>query len=449
MLRKITETFMTPKDKATVTASAHENAVTMVDAATCAIFSQDVYFPDKDDPNRPPLPAGWKVFAEHVSHPNDNGYFGRCYVTDWDAANGPYIILFAHRGSILEIFDNKIGVLQIALGRIPRPFIEGYRFVQSTIDAFLDTRGPDDIPKFEQSQILMTGHSLGAVISDLMVAEELAWFIHRMNRLPMRIRAVTFENPGTKNIIGKYLQNIKLDDGKYIPQSLIEQTTLLMPYYSTTYLADMNIVNTCNEQAARAFTVFPRTYDYLYNDAKPPARQEIFSSVYLNLYYFITYSYDQHQMIELYKKFLSGTVTLEPAKFPTKLQESYRMYLDYGTRQKYWDGYIEAYWAENFDDVESDYGGDFDAFKSYFIKLLKESHDAAFTSNNDEKLDPHDNIQLDINEVVGTSQFGLFSRMYQKKELKVDDFFIVENTKQNQLEEAKPTPTSNRTCHLM
>lgn len=97
------------------------------------------------------------------------------------------------------------------------------------------------------SQIESTGHSLGAVIAEVLGG------------------TVTFENPGSKNICKQVIIQNRLDMGETSAEASIgaNQYIAERAQKSVSYNADVNMINTCNEQLGKVFRLVDLPYSHL------------------------------------------------------------------------------------------------------------------------------------------------------------------------------------------
>lgn len=290
----------------------------------------DVYR-DKD---RPPIPSYLTWLCDCPPELQSKDYFGAAYY----ANSGDYVhIYIAHRGTILS-FENLIDDLLIALGKAPRTFESNAKpFIE-----YVKKQVSSKLPQKKISVINHTGHSLGAILAELFVA---------LGSDSYSVSGRTFESPGSKPIIKDLMNQGKL------PRDALARTQSLV----TIYNADVNVINSCNEQATdlRAY-LCSVGYDF-------SSIQSIFP---VSIAYYLTkFTPDQHSMLKMYR-FMQGTVHWET--FPQDVAglgygySFYKKYQDYRHRY-YWDAALKIYWDTNLD-IQKQYHGDYGAYRSFMLK---------------------------------------------------------------------------------
>lgn len=154
--------------------------------------------------------AGWRVY---MAVDGSDGYHGIAYINE-----GSNRVVFAHRGtnpdaSIISDLDDDF---QLWRGEPPGQFATSRNFVEN-VSRELAASGRGDMP------VIHTGHSLGAVLADLNAAQD-------------ETRSITFENPGSREI----LENM---GNRHDPNDFVA------------YQSSPNLINQTNRPAGHAFRV--------------------------------------------------------------------------------------------------------------------------------------------------------------------------------------------------
>ncbi|MEZ4662931.1 MAG: WXG100 family type VII secretion target [Caldilineaceae bacterium] len=160
---------------------------------------------------------GWRPFA---TYSNDYGYSGTAYINTKTKE-----VVIAHRGT-----DSLFGIdglggtdtdddIMIASGKAPQQYEKSQAFV-NRVHQQMASAGYGDYT------VKHTGHSLGGVLADL----------HASQR---NEQAITFENPGSKEILGDLNRT-------YDPRNHI------------TYQNNPNLINKTNQQAGYVVQIIPR-----------------------------------------------------------------------------------------------------------------------------------------------------------------------------------------------
>lgn len=370
--------------------------------AECAALSNDVYY-QFDDPERPPLPPGW---SRHIgSNPNSpDGYFGAVYLKIISPTNVGVVV--AHRGTVLSEFGNVLGDLEMACKKAPIQHIAAMLFWDKVA-------APELKKHFEGRNInidflVHTGHSLGGVLSDMCC----------FGTNP----SITFENPGSKNAWIDFYRSFITSSGEVPPsqvEKVIQHSLSEMAKQCRTYLADANLINTCNEQIGQAFSVLPLTYNYYYGDGAPGTA--IHPIPKKNMYYVMHYTFDQHRMAILSYKLNTGA-EIKPVSYPFGVQNGYRYYLDYEARRDYWFNYATEVWGLNPNNLQEQYEGKFDRFFSDFVTNLKRLREESLTQSIGPQTEDYDSQK----ENSFANQHGLFSKTVDKSDLDEEDFVMIE-----------------------
>ena len=190
--------------------------VTEVPPLDYAYFSQAAY----DDYGVPPYLAeqGWSSYGvriEDLGIEDLKGYYGRVFI---NADTGQVVI--AHRGTNDLLSGDVVSDAQLFMDDIPDQYAVSRQFVMA-IQQKLAEDGYD-------YTLTHTGHSLGAVLSDL-------------NAMKDHTRGIAFDNPGSREII----QNFGDEFGNYSSDQLIS------------YQSAPNPVNQANPQAGYVVEINP------------------------------------------------------------------------------------------------------------------------------------------------------------------------------------------------
>jgi hypothetical protein len=173
----------------------------------------------------------WRV--EQVFQPkNADDYYSVLYVND-----KTHHAVLAHRGTdipnslkgknaslkadLIEILNHNIGVQQAA--------------------SYVSTKEALEITQQLGYNFSTTGHSLGAWLAELSL-----YFCH-MDFNYHKVRAVTFDSPGTKDQMDLFKSNI------YNAETKVNT----IQFDIVTYLSAPNIVNVCNQHVGKVYRLAP------------------------------------------------------------------------------------------------------------------------------------------------------------------------------------------------
>ena len=168
---------------------------------------------------------GWKV--QQVHNKNDSGYYGVLYKN-----KDTHQLVLAHRGTgslksvkadIAEVVSNSETIGQKG----------------DTYDACKQAVKYANEHKYHLS---VTGHSLGAWLAEL----SLYFIEHRKMNRDFRVKAVTFDSPGSSNIMEALKSNINNKD-------TLDTKNLNI----VTYLSFPNIVNSFSKHTGKHYCLFP------------------------------------------------------------------------------------------------------------------------------------------------------------------------------------------------
>ena len=183
----------------------------------------------------------WKVHKVH--HDAEHGdYYGVMYVSTDD--NNKHLVL-AHRGTTTKASD--------ALKR-ETPWNTNFKgivsgnIVSQQVAAYKMTKEACKYAKDEKLYLSITGHSLGGWLAKL----SLYWChfdteIKQWYKQAHKTKAVTFDSPGTKQTFEKFKPSIEND----------RNNRDLKILDITTYLSELNAVNSLHEHLGRVYKVTP------------------------------------------------------------------------------------------------------------------------------------------------------------------------------------------------
>jgi hypothetical protein len=304
----------------------------------------------------PPLGDGWELFSEYVPDPHeDNGYYGACYIKkQFDEPYAYYHVVFAHRGTIISFDDigasveNLIGDINVALGHIPAQYYNANQFV-------LKTLGEIEGKKY-QYHLIQTGHSLGAIIADLLSVLK--------RPTPFSCQSYTFDNPGSKPIIEEMIKRGEADPGA------IDQAKR----GNNAYQSNPNVINTCNEQATKVSLIEFRKWNYnVFDGPMIP----IPSSYILNLYYIFGYTPERHAIKTICESLKENCNYNNVIEWPYGLKAGYKRYLSdswLDGSSHYWSGYAEIIWQKR-PDIQEEYHWYYRHFYLDFLDFLHQTRD--------------------------------------------------------------------------
>lgn len=348
--------------------TAYVNAINFHSSITnfeCVALSLDVYGGD----NRPELPPRWTRFKSHSSI---SGYHGVCYVRDVDAEQ-PTCIVFAHRGT--TNFTNLISDLQIALEWIPMGAAAIHTLIEKVKKKFLKKYETEEVAhkKLGNVPIISTGHSLGAILSNLMIT---------MTYIP----SFTYENPGAKNAMITFAKK------NNISELDIQGWLQRFSGFSQVDQAGINFINSCHEQFTS--NILRRPIEYSYNGLKDLT---INPHYLLNQYYIMDHTLDQHPIERMYHHIKTRNTT-SASEHPWGLKAAYAYYLK-PSHEDYWRGYAQRLWQIYNDSLIKEYSY-YNAYEKFFMSNLQKTWEEAKSI-----IDKKDMI-------ISDSRYSLFSASY-------------------------------------
>ena len=244
---------------------------------------------------------------------------------------------------------NLFGDFQLALGKLPVQFDAVSEFLMALALTFADkfdyTHKPENIEKIAKIPQYNTGHSLGAVLAELLCCNS-------GGMLP----TVTFENPGTSTIINNWLT------AHNTPANIKMEILGNMYTHCQTYLSDVNLINTCDAQLGKAFRLSQLPYDYTVLNrmmAIIPADYK------LNLNYFYYTVLDQHKIAKIHTYLAANGAIDVIQQFSVGFSNGYKVFLG-AERKIYWQGYAQEIW-----DTTPELHDKYKTFTEYYADFLQ------------------------------------------------------------------------------
>ena len=278
--------------------------------------------------NDPP-PAPWTVFYRYEPN-NLSGYRGVCFAKNLLTPNAE--VVFSHRGTVLDFsftaIENLIADIYIVTEKEPYSVGEGIILMDLVSQNLANFYEANKSPYLYSIKYSSTGHSLGAVISDLCT-----FFRSWGDPLP----SITFENPGS--LYG--VKNMMLNRSDQEKQKAMQDIKNRYRVYQN----GVNIINTCNEQAGKVF----RVNEVIYNISDPkitfPPTFSFGSSPFKDYPYLVTNTFCQHLLVHLMYSMKSGFHEIDsPVGF---YRGGYADYLDAEKYPNYWNEYFDIVWTRN------------------------------------------------------------------------------------------------------
>jgi len=332
--------------------------------AECAIFALDAY----NESHRSPI-DGWSVSA--VSPKNRSGYYAKCYIKGtWPFTPGiPVSVVIAHRGTVPTNIHNLLTDIKVAAEDLGQDsaldsmyqFIWGEHNCLAPILSLISNGPTLNKDSFDKSVIVNVGHSLGGIFSDFLAYS----LFDSQSRLAgigsaslygdpfLNKKSITFENPGSKNIITKIFNNTLR----------INCSPITTSKYAS-YNADVNFINCCNENSGKTYRLIDLPYDY---KGSLDPRLNSMSELYYKNPYYVIYSIQQHDIKNIVDYLLKGGKTIEYA-YPVGFQPSYIAYLNGDERKEYWEGFYKTLW-ETDDLLKPMYNWN---FNNYFYSKMED-----------------------------------------------------------------------------
>ncbi|HSW71148.1 MAG TPA: hypothetical protein VLH77_04130 [Gammaproteobacteria bacterium] len=295
-----------------------------------------------DDWLRPskPLPAGWSYLIKSSPNLQADGYLGVSFIKcSEQQGQKSCTVAIAHRGTTLAIFDLYEDLL-VFLEKTPDYFDNALQFV-SEVRSYVQNHFSEKNPL-----ILNTGHSLGALLAELIQAADSSF----------RMYTSAYDTPGSKTMIDQLV-------GRHLlPRTAFENMKRHTSYYFTT----VNAINTCNPQLgplidAPLYEINSAHEDFSnapINQMSPPGLT----------YYFWNYSLAAHAISHFYHP--KGLFMVQ-ANWPAGLRTGYHVYLSPIRYGQYWDDYMNYAW-KNSRVLKFKFSGDFEAYRAQFLEELKE-----------------------------------------------------------------------------
>lgn len=342
-----------------------EAATTPFEAAT---FSLIVY----DDWNNPskPIPAGWAYYHRVRDNLMIDGYYGASFLKKEFNSHGKLAnceVFVAHRGTTVSILDYYEDFL-ILINKVPGYYNNARSFVDEVIEfAHNDCKNVG-------IDIIQTGHSLGGLLSELVVAS---------GKYPDMFTHV-FDTPGAKSIITGLVEDKQLS-----------YRITVIPGEDIAYdFSQPNAINTCNEQWPSYNMIY--AHEFLFEDFAQSNLAT--SSAVLGLpgsvYYFRYFTLNQHKMENFYLYWEKLWNSIEDKKrqhiyksfrnsdWPIGFYAGLKNYYSYNSSymNNYWKTAIAYIWNNN-SGIRLIYKNDFNKFKDDYYKKLDAVTTASLNKN--------------------------------------------------------------------
>lgn len=374
----------------------------------CAALSYDTYSYFQvlthweRDPSYPDLPSGWKRHYLSDATLTDGDYCGACYIK-WDP--DPVAIVIANRGTLPTSISNLSDCINVINEKFTRnsQFADDF-LIKIDVDMQLD---PDLQPYQEQinsASVTYTGHSLGGYSAD--------WQYFQNSFMEDR-QSITFDNPGSYGAILKYIEDNITD-----PQKREENIWLLneSAKRSFNYVAHMNCINTCNSHLGSVFVFKDLPFNYKLGDDYDHTPTPAISADMLQNFYYLNYSLDQHQMVNIYN-YLKNNGTFElDLNHVIGVKEAFLDYLWIEKHAKFWNGYIEFVW-DNYPEIRDRYLQD-------ESKYIEDMYDTIRAVRETAAQTYPLHVEIETPKLAQPSKIGLFANKSKQSELE-DDFVLV------------------------
>ena len=243
---------------------------------TNAALSSDVY---NDNLNVSDQLKGW-TRIHSTPEVVISGYFGAAYI---DSIDNPSKIIIAHRGTnnIQDIIED-IAIIN------NRPFSQLF-------DAACFTKKVLRVSP-RDCTISHTGHSLGAIIAEIM---SYMTFGSR--------KCITFENPGSLEILKRWLINENPDI------SAVKK-------YSTIIQSRVNMIDTCNTQMGTVYNLKDKPLGIDADILYPKSYLE-------NPYYMVANTLEQHPISSMLTYLEEGGIIAPMDNWPSGFEAGYKVFL--------------------------------------------------------------------------------------------------------------------------
>jgi len=290
-----------------------------------ATMSQHVYRAE----DRPVLPASWQVLMDAEPTEEGDGYFAAAYWRQYSVQNHMVAqVVIAHRGTNGLLSLSAYEDMELYLyGTVPHQFYTGVvPFVQKII-AYCEQRFGDNY------SLEFTGHSLGAVLAELSLAK---WCEH-----PRVIGAVSFESPGTRDLIQQLI------DQQQLPDSALDCAANHLVPFAT----EVNAINSAFMPLNNRRE--PHYIGYDEHESRVPLHPD-------PAYFLVEFSVSQHHMQRILDFWREqpecrpdySTATQHRFAWPVGFDQAYHYFKNYRpwgeqAHADFWDGYAERAWQRN------------------------------------------------------------------------------------------------------
>lgn len=302
-----------------------------------ALLSKEAYSNPKQDHKNYGynLPNGWKYADSLMS---DDGYFGL-------AVKNKNEIVIIHRGTDNN-FDNKIpDDLEVLSDKLHETSLDAINDIQLWLqNKPLQYKSASNfvkkiINKYPDASITITGHSLGGLIA-------------KLTAINFKKKAVVFDSPGEKEIVG---------------QDINQNEVMIEEYNSIP-----NVINSVNQHITKPFLLPNITVSKF----KPALKGFLFLTKEL------------HNIDNIIEQFDAKTGAAKAiridANWPSGVVNSYKFFISYDLNSKFWDNYLYQNWNKNYLQASLS----FSEYKNQYIKnhLDTKSKDITYIIDESKKL---------------------------------------------------------------
>lgn len=276
-----------------------------------------------------------KIYDSKDKHQkNPWGYFGAMYWLKTGKNDG--VVIFAHRGT--ATWSGLAEDSKILFQRCFSQLFEAADFYSDCLRSIAPefcNPGEDVYDMFRRISIYHTGHSMGAVISDVMSS------IYDFSD-----GAYNFENPGSKKIFERFKPEITTIP-PYVNPGDPNKCFQLQSFPS--------MINTCNEQMGQIYRFSSRkiNYDFL-TDRLLLLPKKIGCDVWENLAWYLRYSIQNHEIKDIADMLAAGDghISSETSNIHG-FQEGHKSLFELPKYHEFWEGLFEKIWEQKLDKSET------------------------------------------------------------------------------------------------